>query len=366
MSKHRVPKVGRHSSGQARVTLSGQVHYLGEYGSPEAANRFAQLLQQWELGGRRPLRATATVASVGTMAGLIADYLAHVDGRGKYRMADGRVTSARLRLGRNLNYVAAAIGELQLHRLRPAHMRQAVEALVGRQSLARTTVNKAVARFAAVLQWARGAGRIDKIVLRDLLDELRPFSRDDLPNREHKVQKYVPSADEVAKIAAAAPPVVGAMIRAQFASGARPGEIIAMRWSDLDRRDPEIWTYTVRSEHAKTAHHGKKLVYSVPAVLVRDLVPTGPVGRVFEGAPTTVKGYALALASACRRVGLPRISGHCVRHAAATESARRHGAAVAQALLNHSSLAQTSTYVHARAEDRGRAAADLASLLQAN
>ena len=30
---HRLPKIGRHSSGQARVTLGGVVHYLGRYGS---------------------------------------------------------------------------------------------------------------------------------------------------------------------------------------------------------------------------------------------------------------------------------------------------------------------------------------------
>ena len=32
----RLPKMGRHSSGQARVTIQGKVHYLGAHGSPEA------------------------------------------------------------------------------------------------------------------------------------------------------------------------------------------------------------------------------------------------------------------------------------------------------------------------------------------
>ena len=41
----KLPKMGRHSSGQARVTLNGKVHYLGAFASPEA--RYAELIQQW-------------------------------------------------------------------------------------------------------------------------------------------------------------------------------------------------------------------------------------------------------------------------------------------------------------------------------
>jgi len=41
----RLPKMGRHSSGQARVTLNGKAHYLGAFGRPEAHQRYAELIQ---------------------------------------------------------------------------------------------------------------------------------------------------------------------------------------------------------------------------------------------------------------------------------------------------------------------------------
>ena len=48
---HRLPKIGRHSSGQARVTLGGVVHYLGRYGSLEAQRRYVELIEQWQRDG---------------------------------------------------------------------------------------------------------------------------------------------------------------------------------------------------------------------------------------------------------------------------------------------------------------------------
>jgi hypothetical protein len=52
--KPRLPKMGCHSSGQARVTPNGTVHYLGAFGSPEAHQRYAELIQKWLSGGGRP------------------------------------------------------------------------------------------------------------------------------------------------------------------------------------------------------------------------------------------------------------------------------------------------------------------------
>ncbi len=42
----RLPKIGSHSSDQARVTLGSVVHYLGRYGSLEAQRRYLELIEQ--------------------------------------------------------------------------------------------------------------------------------------------------------------------------------------------------------------------------------------------------------------------------------------------------------------------------------
>ena len=41
----RAPKLGKHSSGQARVTFDGKVYYCGRWGSVEAQQRYAELLR---------------------------------------------------------------------------------------------------------------------------------------------------------------------------------------------------------------------------------------------------------------------------------------------------------------------------------
>ncbi|MFN6194232.1 MAG: tyrosine-type recombinase/integrase, partial [Planctomycetota bacterium] len=297
---HRVPKIGRHSTGQARVTLSGQVHYLGAYGTQEAAAKYAELLAKWEAGGRQPLRPVATVAQVGTVAELVAEYLRHVDRRGRYTKSDGRRTSAHARLDRTLRYVVKAIGDVQLRRLRPAHLRKWIDEMIDREGVGRDYLNKMLATVRAMLEWAAREERLGRDQFRDLR-EVESLSREDLPGRDHRVEKYCPTAAEVERIAQAAGGIVGRMIRVQFACGLRPGELLRMRWCDLDRTEVAgCWTYRVSDDVSKVAHHGRALTYAVPASLLDGLVPTAPAARVFEGGPRSREVYNSALRRACK------------------------------------------------------------------
>lgn len=356
-----VPKMGRHSTGQARVVLSGQVHYLGEYGSPEAAAKYAELLAKWESGGRKPLRAVATVLQVGTVAELARDYLAHVDGRGRYRKADGRETSGRNRLGRCMKFLCDAIGDVHVRRLQPVHVRRFVDALVKRESIGRDYANALLRLAQAMLKWAAREDRLTREQWRDLKD-VEGLSREDLPNRDHRVEKYCATAEEIERIAQAAGGIVGRMVRLQFAAGLRPGELLALRWCDLSREEISgCLTYTVQAAASKVAHRGKELTYAVPLRLLDGLVPTSPTGRVFHDGPETLKSYARALARASKDAGVPRVVPHGVRHAAITEACRGHGALAAQGFVQHSSIQVTSRYLHTRKEERYAIAAGLAA-----
>ena len=51
----RIPKLGRHSSGQARVILGGKTYYCGRWGSPEAHARYAELVRAWQQNGEQLL-----------------------------------------------------------------------------------------------------------------------------------------------------------------------------------------------------------------------------------------------------------------------------------------------------------------------
>jgi hypothetical protein len=84
----------KHSSGQARVCLSGQVHYLGKHGSIQAAAKYADLLKRWEAGGRKPLRQVENVEGLRQLVGLFAQWDAYLEDTGRYRKG-GLETSQR-------------------------------------------------------------------------------------------------------------------------------------------------------------------------------------------------------------------------------------------------------------------------------
>ncbi|MBL8755993.1 MAG: hypothetical protein JNK15_22045 [Planctomycetes bacterium] len=72
----RLPKLGRHSSGQGRVSLSGKIHYLGEFGTIDCQRRYTELVDRWTANGRRSLDPAATCEQTRQLRDLCADYLA--------------------------------------------------------------------------------------------------------------------------------------------------------------------------------------------------------------------------------------------------------------------------------------------------
>jgi len=91
----KLPKLGRHSSGQARVTLNGKVHYLGPFGSPEAHQRYAELVQHWLDAGRQPLQQPPHAGqAVLTVRDAFARYREWILATGRY-VKNGQPTSQR-------------------------------------------------------------------------------------------------------------------------------------------------------------------------------------------------------------------------------------------------------------------------------
>jgi hypothetical protein len=50
----RTPKLRKHSSGQARVTLNGRDFLLGSWGSKESRQKYHRLIAEWEAASRSP------------------------------------------------------------------------------------------------------------------------------------------------------------------------------------------------------------------------------------------------------------------------------------------------------------------------
>ncbi len=369
----KLPKVGRHSSGQARCKINGHVYYLGEFGALAAQKNYVALIERWEANGRRPLEPARTVEDR-TVRDLFTDWQAQLDAAGRYRKA-GRETSARQRIRHDADEFLQRFGDLPTNRYAATHLLLHRDELETREALTRTGINRKVATIREGLRWGYERGRIGRdawLATR----ELRPLSRAVAGHRDFKHAKRAPTAQEIEAVAVAAGPVVGRMLRVHYLLGCRPGELVSMRWCDLDRTLVQgCWTYRVPDEIAKTAHHGKVTAYAVPpkaqallaqnpctspsALVFADLVSRGPSKRNNINTARTV-AYRERLQHACRKAGIPPFGGHEVRHGAVTAACAKFGAFAAATFANHSKVSTTETYVHQDDGNRYRVAAGLA------
>ena len=139
---HRLPKIGRHSSGQARVTLGGVVHYLGRYGSLEAQRRYVELIEQWQRDGcRPPRRGISCVQSCTTVHDLLQLYLDTIDRTGRYQKA-GRPTTQRRYVERVCRSFAEHCGDVPVGRLNKGLLVTWRDRIEEDRGQTRTTINK--------------------------------------------------------------------------------------------------------------------------------------------------------------------------------------------------------------------------------
>lgn len=184
------------------------------------------------------------------------------------------------------------------------------------------------------------------------------------------------------------PEVIRALAQLQIHTAARAGELVKLRVGDIDRTDPDVWTYTPPSH--KTAWKGKaRTVYfgeRARAVLAPLLLKAGgPDAFVFSPARAerernaerseqrrtprypshmrrndekragakrrraprdhyTTGTYRRALERACDAAGVPRFTPHRLRHLAATRVRAELGVDAARALCGHTLAAVTEIY----------------------
>jgi integrase len=379
----RLPKMGRHSSGQARVTLNGKVHYLGAFGSPEAHQRYAELIQHWLDGGRRPLHTALHPAQVTlTVRDVFAHYRTWIVTTGRYTK-NGAPTPQRGLIERSLTGFEEFAGNLRLAQLTEAVIVQWRDRIELNRKLTRGGVNRKVQMLLGALRWAKTRGLLPKTVWADCRD-VEPLKKGECGNRRERLRsRRAVTLDEVEKVAnACSCRHVAAMLRVQALIGCRPGEIAAMRWEDIDKTPVVVdgvtlWTYRVAEAASKTAHHGRSIRYAIPpraqAILAEfqgfpTMLVFSPAqsmaerGRSRKTAPAfgpkwTARAYRNAVIRACAAAGVAYLTPHEIRHGAITRAAEQHGVLAAQRLANHSSAATTARYLHTTDDDVYRVAA---------
>ena len=236
-----------HSSGQARIRLDGKRVYLGKHQSPESIARYDALRDEW-LRTKTLDRATLTIDE------LALRYLEHAI---SYYMKDGAPTSEVACIRSALRplvtlfgpTLAAAFGPLSLEAVRQEMIR------VGRK---RKSINRQVQRICRAFRWAVSREILPESVYVKL-ETLEPLTA----GRSAAIEGRPVQAVPLPLVDAIHPHVsrqVWGLIQLQLLTGARPGELVAMRVGDLNTTG-KIWEYVPRRH--KTQHRGKSRVISI-------------------------------------------------------------------------------------------------------
>ncbi|HZN37551.1 MAG TPA: tyrosine-type recombinase/integrase [Planctomycetota bacterium] len=378
----RLPKMTKHSSGQARVRLNGKTHYLGVWGTPASHKRYAELLEEWNENGREPIgpRAITANEAILTVRELSAQYQAWIVATGRF-LKHRKETSRRRLTRRVLTLFEEFAGAVPVRRLKEAllvHWRDRIEA--DYPDHVRKTINRWVWLVKDMLRWGESRGLVPKPVWLDCasLSNLKPGQCSGRPEHGKRARRAVP-VEDIELVAAHCCSQVAAMMRLQLKTSMRPGDVCLMRWADINKNGPNgTWIYTV--EGAKTEHLGhvtryllgkeaqailerfpalpKAFIFS-PAKRMADRHAAGrrrkqPMRRRFNDRWNTV-AYRLHVKIAAAKAGVEDFTNHELRHTAVTRVVNEAGIAAASAAANHKNIATTSRYYHSSAAEQVRA-----------
>jgi len=266
-------------------------------------------------------------------------------------------------------YIAPALGSLRAAQLRPAHVETSISAWSHgkrndreRGALSPRTVAHVFNTVRTMLRWGARMG----LVVRNAADSVEP------PRFERK-EMQVLDPDGVARLLRAAQGTeLQAIIAVAIGTGLRRGELLALRWSDVDldarrlnvRRSLESYKGVTRTKPPKTARSARTI--ALPPFVVdvlrneqvrqRELLRPHTVKRNDDWVFTRADGtswepgaFSLAFARFIKGAKLPHVRFHDLRHSFGTLAlASGVDLQTVSRALGHESTAITSRiYLHA-------------------
>jgi integrase len=230
------------------VTISGRDYYLGPFGSPSSKEKYAALIRAWqnqqecpELDERCKLEANTTP----TVNDLILAYLNHV--QGYYKPNHGRNSEAgcvddALKVVQECGY-----GREPANAFRPKDLKRIREAMV-KKDWSRGYINHQIARVRRMFSFAVEEDLVAGSVYHGLL-AVKGLRKGTPGVREAKKVRIVPISD-IKPVLAEAHGILRAMLLFAYRTGARPGEVCALKPCHLDRSE-RIWIYMFHQKRTR-------------------------------------------------------------------------------------------------------------------
>lgn len=371
----------------AYVTWKGKRHYLGKYGSPEAAAAYARFIANMAeaAAGEEAAPEPPRVGWI-TCVELGAAYWLHVQG---YYTAGGRPSDHARKIKRRIDILVDHYGTLPVNEFSAKRLK-AIQAALVAEGYSRVGVNERVNGIRRIFKWGTSEDLVPPAVYQALacvpgLRKGRTKARElppVLPVDDATVEATLPHLGAV----------VADMVRFQRLTGCRPGEVCSIRPMDVDRSG-DVWTYKPATH--KTAHLDKTRTIFIgpraqdilrkyllraaesfcfsPKEAAEDCREARHAARVTPmscgcvpgdkhtkhprrspGTRYTKDSYCRAITRAITKANqarhaagqepLPSWSPNRLRHAAATEVRRQFGLEAAQVTLGHSKADTTQIY----------------------
>ena len=393
MSKRRIPKYRCYKpKNLGLVVINGHQHYLGPYGSEESLKEYHRLVQESlvEVVAPTPGATGDPAAGTLTVVELIAAFWSkHVT---TYYVKNGRPTSEQDNIRQALRFLRPLYGHTHAREFGPKALKAVRQAMIDADRC-RSLINKDICRIRAMFKWAVEHELLPVTVLQALqavggLRQGRSEARETVPIgpvSEKDVEATLPHL----------PAPVAAMVRLQFLTAARPGEITSLRPCDVDRGAGPVWVYTPQ-EH-KTEHHNRRRIIPLgpkAQEILRPWLDREPTACCFspaeamearydrsrkrrkpertrpakprKGRPRQSPGfrytkdsYRIAVKRACRKAEVTPWSPVQLRHTAATLIRAQYGLEAAQVVLGHSQADVTQVYAE---RDEAKASSVIAQI----
>lgn len=356
--KARVPSYLLHKgTGQARVRIDGQDHYLGKHGSDESKQRYKELVDAWRARHSDRRFPDMTVAKLSQL------YLGHAR---SYYVKNAKATSETGCIKSAQRELLRLFPKCQVRDFGPVKLRAVREGMV-KAGWVRKTINAQVNRLVRMFRWAVAQEHCAATVL-TALESLEPL----LKGRSNAKEKppIKPVADAVVRETLPhIPQPARDAVSLQLVSGMRPAEIVRVRACDIVMAGP-VWEY--RPNTHKTEHHDRERVVCIGPrgqAVIRPLLTTTLSDYLFsphadKSRPYTTAAYRRAITRACEiafgmpeefrsKANRPKASAwrqehawhpNQIRHTFGTAARREAGIEGARTALGHSSTDTTEIY----------------------
>lgn len=337
---------------QAVVYLGGKRVYLGQWGSNEAKAAYKSVIAEWE-SRHRISRVFRPSGSLVTVADLVAAFLSHAEVY--YRRADGQQT-AEVRHFRNSLAPLLSLGSRPISQLRFEDVKAIVDGWVA-ADLERGYVNQMLGRVKCAMKWGKEQRLVPKEVFADIADVPRLKKGRSLARETEPIV----AANLLAVRAAMRhlTPALRLVVIVQLRTGARPGEVCAMRAAEIHRREaivdgrtiavPDgVWAFVPREQ--KNKWRGKSAAYAIGPKLRRRLIPLLGQEFLFPGERIDFireDWYAAKVQEACAAASLGdrTWTPNQLRHTYLSRRNRRAGRDAARASVGHTSALTTDGYI---------------------